>query len=49
VVVPGLTLSLGEHRLTLKATDNDRQIGEAHVTVLVGQRVYLPIVLRKDE
>jgi len=47
VIVPGLTLSRGWHRITLKATDSDQQIGEAHVMVEVTHRtVYLPVILR---
>jgi hypothetical protein len=49
VIIPGLTLSTGQHRLTLKATDSDGQTGEAHVTVFIGHRVYLPVLLRKHD
>ena len=49
VMVPGLTLSLGRHRLTLKATDDDGQTGEAYVMLEVGYRVYMPVLLRSQD
>jgi hypothetical protein len=49
LIVPGLTLSPGWHRITLAATDSDDRTGETHVRVFVGQRVYLPVILRSQE
>lgn len=46
VVLPGLTLSPGQHVLTLTATDEDQQMGEARIRVFVGLRSYLPAILR---
>jgi hypothetical protein len=49
LIVPGLTLSAGWHRITLAAIDSDDRTGETHVRVFVGQRVYLPVILRSHE
>jgi len=46
VIVPGLTLSPGWHTITLKAADDDGQIGLGRVNIFVGHRVYLPIILK---
>ena len=46
VIVPGLTLSPGWHTITLRAADSDSQIGLARVSIFVGHRAYLPIILK---
>ena len=46
VIVPGLTLTPGWHTITLRAADNDSQIGSASVNLFVGHRAYLPIILK---
>ena len=46
LIVPGLTLSPGEHTISLCAQDRDGQIGSAEIRILVGQRISLPSLLR---
>ncbi|MBC8422399.1 MAG: hypothetical protein H8E01_00050, partial [Chloroflexi bacterium] len=46
VIVPGLTLSPGWHTITLRAADDDGQIGAASTDMFIGHRVYLPTILK---
>jgi len=46
LILPVLTLDPGEHEITLTATDSHGQTGTASVTVFVGHRAYLPIILK---
>ncbi|MFQ5857774.1 MAG: right-handed parallel beta-helix repeat-containing protein, partial [Anaerolineae bacterium] len=46
LIVPALTLSPGWHTITLRAADNDGQIGLARVNVFVGHRIFVPLVMR---
>jgi hypothetical protein len=39
-------LTPGLHRVALKATDSDGMVGTASVNVFVGQRLYLPLVVK---
>ncbi len=41
------TLSFGQHHITLTATDSDGQSGSQTVTIFIGNRVYLPLVLKQ--
>jgi len=36
----------GRHVITLRVSDSDGFVAEDRVTILIGQRVYLPIVRR---
>jgi len=46
LIVPAFTLSPGWHTITLRAADNDGQIGQTRVNVFVGHRIFLPLLMR---
>jgi hypothetical protein len=39
-------LSSGQHIITFRAQDSDGNFGEAQISVYVGHKIYLPIVLK---
>jgi len=41
------SLSPGWHEIGLSATDSDGMVGSAKITIFVGQRLYLPVVLKR--
>jgi hypothetical protein len=41
-----VTLSSGQHVITFTAQDSDGNLGEAQISVYVGYKIYLPIVLK---
>ncbi len=47
--LPVDTLSTGQHLITLTATDSDGETGTATITIFVGYRLYLPLVLRGSQ
>jgi hypothetical protein len=42
------TLSLGERIITLSATDTDGNTTASSISVFVGYRIHLPVVLRES-
>ena len=46
IILPGLLLSLGEHEITLRATDSEGDEGADSIRLFVGHRVRLPLVLK---
>lgn len=41
------TLSFGQHRITLTATDGDGQTNSQNITIFIGYRIFLPVTLKQ--
>jgi hypothetical protein len=46
VVLPGMALQPGRHEITLTAVDSDGMVGSATISILVGYRVDLPVIMK---
>ena len=46
IVLPPAWLLPGSHQITLTATDSSGRSGRATTTVLLGSRLYLPVIMQ---